>query len=579
MSKIQKEICYGIDAKRKLMEGINDLANAVKVTLGPLGHTVILERDFGTHYVTKDGVTVAKEVSFKDPIKDMGARIIKDVAIKTNDEAGDGTTTSVVLTQAILNEGIKAVMSGHDVTAMQRGMKNAMKVAKDYINKSASEVTNENIKQIATVSANGDTFIGELLADAVDKVTMNGVITVDNSKTMETYVEVQDGFKIKRGYVSQYFMTDPVRNECVLDNPYILITDFHLSNTSEVLTLLEQLNAKGGSLLIIADAIDGEFLQTLVMNKLRGVLKVAAIKAPGFADTKKEMLMDIAAQTGGQVIASDSGIELKDVTLENLGRAKRVTINKNETVIIGGNKDDEQILSLSASIDQELADNPTMTRKLYLQDRKASLTNGVAVLYVGASSEIEQKEHIIHRDLKLKNIMIKYNNKIPIIGFLIKLSDFGYSKVMNEESMTATNLGTPATKAPEIMFGNDYNSKADLWSVGVIIYQLLFDKLPFPAKNVSQLKEIIRKSNGVKLPEPNNNPISDVCFNLIDRLLQKNPEERIDFDDYFNHKFFTEEHKKYLIENINKKEETKTKRIIKSISNYEINKSTTKKLM
>ena len=480
MSKIQKEICYGIDAKRKLMEGINDLANAVKVTLGPLGHTVILERDFGTHYVTKDGVTVAKEVSFKDPIKDMGARIIKDVAIKTNDEAGDGTTTSVVLTQAILNEGIKAVMSGHDVTAMQRGMKNAMKVAKDYINKSASEVTNENIKQIATVSANGDTFIGELLADAVDKVTMNGVITVDNSKTMETYVEVQDGFKIKRGYVSQYFMTDPVRNECVLDNPYILITDFHLSNTSEVLTLLEQLNAKGGSLLIIADAIDGEFLQTLVMNKLRGVLKVAAIKAPGFADTKKEMLMDIAAQTGGQVIASDSGIELKDVTLENLGRAKRVTINKNETVIIGGNKDDEQILSLSASIDQELADNPTMTRKLYLQDRKASLTNGVAVLYVGASSEIEQKELRDRVDDALNAVKSAIDGGFVIgsgLAFIaaadsviveknnIRMTDsesVGYNIVLRALSAPFKNLFNNAEVSPDLIL----NTITDKWIEG-----------------------------------------------------------------------------------------------------------------
>lgn len=394
MSDIQKDIFYGADARKKLMEGVNAIANAVKVTLGPKGRNVILHRDYGTHYVTKDGVTVAKDIMMKDPVTNMGCQLIKDVASKTNDEAGDGTTTSVVLAQAILTEGMRLVEAGYDPIELQKGMKMAANAVIEYIKENVSipvENDFEKIRQIATISANGDEMIGNLIAEAMEKVTSTGVIVVDNAKGYETTVEVTKGIKIDRGFVSPYFVTDE-KGQCVLEDPFILVTDFKISTTKDLIPLLEAINRTNKSLLIIADTVDGEFLQTLIMNKMRGVLKVAAIKAPSFGDTRIEIMKDIAAVCGANFISTQYGHQLNKVQPTDLGTCSKVTITKDNTIIVGGNLNEEDVNARVALIDGALEDEKPGINRDRLLERRGNLLGGVAVLYVGANSEIEQKE-------------------------------------------------------------------------------------------------------------------------------------------------------------------------------------------
>lgn len=393
---IQKNIVYSTEAREQLMKGVNALADAVKVTLGPKGRNVILQREYGTHYVTKDGVTVAKEIRMKDPILDMGAQVVKDVASKTNDEAGDGTTTATVLTQAILQEGMKFMAAGADPIEMQKGIKAKAEFMLTQIEDNLSipvENNFETIKQIATVSANGDERIGSLIAEAMEKVTTDGVIIVDHAKGVDTSIEVTEGMKIDRGFVSPYFITDLEKNLCELEKPWILVTDNKISVTKDLIPLLEGCNQQNKSLLIIADSVDGEFLQTLVMNKMRGSLKVAAIKAPGFGDNRKEIMKDIAAATGATVVSDELGTKLTNIQLDWLGNCDKVTIKKDETIIVGGDVDQQAVHERLAAIQAQLDDKSTSgNTEKQLIDRKARLTGGVAVLYIGACSEIEQKE-------------------------------------------------------------------------------------------------------------------------------------------------------------------------------------------
>lgn len=396
-NNIQKEICYSNEAREKLMEGVNRLANAVKVTLGPKGRNVILQREYGTHYVTKDGVTVAKEVMDKNPIIDMGIQVVKDVAIKTNDEAGDGTTTATILTQAILQEGMKLLAAGYDPIELQKGIKAKANHMLGLINDELSiSVENDfnTVRQIATVSANGDEKIGRLIAEAMEKVTTDGVIVVDNAKGVDTYTEVVDGLKIDRGFISPYFITDVNKGICELDNPFILVTDKTLDSTRDYVKLLEYINGLNRPLLIIADNVTSEFLQTVIINKMRGALKIACIKAPSFGDTKKEMLKDIAASVGATCINSDLNVDVTDINWEvALGTADKVTVKKDQTIIVGGHPDkaavEERLVIINNALDEK--DLNTSTKRTLLE-RKASLIGGVAVLYIGAGSEIEQKE-------------------------------------------------------------------------------------------------------------------------------------------------------------------------------------------
>lgn len=394
MTKIQKEIVYSSEAREALMKGVNELANAVKVTLGPKGRNVILQREYGTHYVTKDGVTVAKEIMRKDPIEDMGCQVVKDVAIKTNDEAGDGTTTATVLTQALLQEGTKLVTSGYDPIELQKGMIACANHLLSNLEDISTKVENnfDTIRQIATVSANGDEKIGSLIAEAMEKVTTDGVIVVDTARGVDTSIEVTEGMKFDKGYISPYFMTDPDKGVCELENPWILVTDNKISTTKDLVPLLEAVNAKNAELLIIADSVDGEFLQTLVMNKMRGVLKVAAVKAPGFGDDRKERLKDIAAVTGATLVSDEVGTTIDKLDVAWIGHADRVKIKKDETIIVGGKGNKDVIEERIKSIDLQLEDEKVSTNKDRLKDRKGRLAGGVAVMYIGAGSEIELKE-------------------------------------------------------------------------------------------------------------------------------------------------------------------------------------------
>lgn len=400
MSNIQKEITYSSNARESLMVGVNAIANAVKVTLGPKGRNVILQREYGTQYVTKDGVTVAKEVKMKNPIENMGCQVVKDVAIKTNDEAGDGTTTATVLAQAILTEGMKLLAAGYDPIELQKGIKAGANYILEVLNNDLSIPVDSNfetIKQIATVSANGDETIGSLIAEAMEKVTTNGVIVVDTAKGVDTSIEITDGMKIDRGYVSPYFVTNVDKGVCELEDPLILVTDYKLTVTKELIPILEGVNQMNRSLLIIADSVEGEFLQTLVLNKMRGTLKVAAIKAPGFGDNRKEIMKDIAALTGATFISADMGIKLEANSLAKFGedifgKCNKVTIKKDETIIVGGEGNSELISERVKSIDIALEDEKNGYSKDQLRERKGRLIGGVAVLYIGAGSEIEQKE-------------------------------------------------------------------------------------------------------------------------------------------------------------------------------------------
>ena len=387
-----KEIRYGEDARKALLEGVNKLADTVKVTLGPKGRNVVLDKSYGAPLITNDGVTIAKEIELDDPFENMGASLVKEVSTKTNDVAGDGTTTATLLAQVMLKEGIKDVAAGGDVLAIKRGMDKATEKVVEELKKISSTVNGrEDIARVATISSK-DEAIGNLIADAMEKVSKDGVITIEESKTSSTEVKVAQGMQFDKGYVSPYMVTDTEKMEAVMDNPYILITDKKISNIQDILPLLEELSSQSGKLVIIADDIESEPLSTLVLNKLRGVLNVVAVKAPGFGDKRKEMLEDIAVLTGGTVITSDLGLELKNTTLADLGRAKQVKVGKEETIIVDGSGDKNEVDKRVSQIRKAINETQSSYDKEKLQERLAKLAGGVAVIEVGAATEVEMKD-------------------------------------------------------------------------------------------------------------------------------------------------------------------------------------------
>lgn len=389
-----KEIKYNAEARELLKEGVDALADAVKVTLGPKGRNVIIDRKFGTPHITKDGVTVAKEVELEEPFANMGAQIVKEVASKTNDDAGDGTTTATVLAQSIIGVGIKNVTAGANPMGLKRGIDKAVAAVVENLRKQSQKVGDhiEKIEQVATISANNDNTIGSLIAEAMSKVNKEGVITVEEAKGTETTVEVVEGMQFDRGYISAYFVTDTEKMEAQLDKPLILITDKKISTMKEIMGVLEPVAQNGRALVIIAEDVDGEALSSLVVNKLRGTLKIAAVKAPGFGDRRKEMLEDIATLTGGTYITEDKGYRLEDVKLEMLGTADKVTINKENTTIVDGAGHKDAIKARVNQIRKQIETTTSDYDREKLQERLAKLAGGVAVLYVGAATEVEMKE-------------------------------------------------------------------------------------------------------------------------------------------------------------------------------------------
>ena len=387
-----KQIAYGEDARKALMKGIDQLADTVKITLGPKGRNVVLDKKFGAPLITNDGVTIAKEIELEDPFENMGAQLVKEVSIKTNDIAGDGTTTATLLAQALIREGMKNVTAGANPMVLKKGIADAVNVAVEAVKKNSKQVSGtDDIARVATVSSQ-DEFIGKLIAEAMEKVTTDGVITVEESKTAETYSEVVEGMMFDRGYIAPYMVTDTDKMVAELDNPLILITDKKISTTQEILPLLEQIVQMGKKLLIIAEDVEGEALTTLVLNKLRGTFTCVAVKAPGFGDRRKEMLQDIATLTGGTVITSDLGLELKDTTVDQLGTARQVKIEKENTIIVDGSGDKEAIKGRVAQIRPQIETTTSDFDREKLQERLAKLAGGVAVIKVGAATEVEMKE-------------------------------------------------------------------------------------------------------------------------------------------------------------------------------------------
>ena len=387
-----KEIKYGAEARRALEAGVNQLADTVRVTIGPKGRNVVLDKSFGAPLITNDGVTIAKEIELEDRFENMGAQLIKEVASKTNDVAGDGTTTATVLAQAMVHEGMKNLEAGANPIILRKGMKKATDVAVEAIAKMSSKVKDKDqIAKVAAISA-GDAEVGQMVADAMEKVSNDGVITIEESKTMKTELDLVEGMQFDRGYISAYMATDMEKMEAVLDDPYILITDKKISNIQEILPLLEQIVQAGARLLIIAEDIEGEALTTLIVNKLRGTFNVVAVKAPGYGDRRKEMLKDIATLTGGQVISEELGMELKDTTMDQLGRAKSVKVQKENTVIVDGMGDKNAIADRVAQIKAQIEETTSDFDREKLQERLAKLAGGVAVIRVGAATETEMKE-------------------------------------------------------------------------------------------------------------------------------------------------------------------------------------------
>lgn len=387
-----KEVQYGIDARKSLEAGVNKLADAVKVTIGPKGRNVILEKSYGAPLITNDGVSIAKEIELEDKFENMGAQLVREVATKTNDVAGDGTTTATVLAQAMITAGMKNIAAGANPIILRKGMKAATEVAVDAIQKMSRKVTGKDqIAKVASISAANEE-VGVLVSDAMEKVTSDGVITIEESKTMKTELDLVEGMQFDRGYVSAYMATDMDKMEANLDNPYILITDKKISNIQDILPVLEQIVQAGATLLIIAEDIDGEALTTLIVNKLRGTFNVVGVKAPGYGDRRKEMLVDIATLTGGEVISSDLGNELKDATIEMLGRAKSVKVRRDETIIVDGEGNADDIKSRVAQIKQQIEETTSDFDREKLQERLAKLSGGVAVIRVGAATETEMKE-------------------------------------------------------------------------------------------------------------------------------------------------------------------------------------------
>ena len=387
-----KQIKYGVDARKALEAGVNQLADTVRVTIGPKGRNVVLDKSFGAPLITNDGVTIAKEIELEDPFENMGAQLVKEVATKTNDVAGDGTTTATVLAQAMINEGMKNLAAGANPIVLRKGMKKATEAAVEAIQKMSQPIEGRpSIARVAAISA-ADDAVGEMVADAMEKVSKDGVITIEESKTMKTELDLVEGMQFDRGYISAYMCTDMDKMEAVLDDPYILITDKKISNIQEILPILEKIVQSGSKLLIVAEDIEGEALTTLIVNKLRGTFSVVGVKAPGYGDRRKEMLKDLAILTGGQVISEELGLELKDTTMEQLGRAKSVKVQKENTIIVDGcgNKDD--ISARVAQIRAQIGETTSEFDKEKLQERLAKLAGGVAVIRVGAATETEMKE-------------------------------------------------------------------------------------------------------------------------------------------------------------------------------------------
>ncbi len=389
-----KEIKYNIDARALIKDGVDELANAVKVTLGPKGRNVVLEKKFGAPQISKDGVTVAKEIELEDPYKNTGAQMVKEVASKTNDQAGDGTTTATVLAQSIMNVGIKNVTAGANPMDLKRGIDKAVSKVVESLKKQSKTIGDDRkkIEQVATVSANNDTYVGNLIADAMGKVKKEGVITVEEAKGIETTVEVVEGMQFDRGYISPYFVTDTEKMEAVLEDPYILITDRKVSTMKDLMPVLEPVAQEGRPLLVIAEDVDGEALATLVVNKLRGSLKIGAVKAPGFGDRRKEMLEDIAILTGGTVVSEEKGLKLDSVNTEVLGKAEKAVLDKENTTLVNGKGEKSNIEARVNQIKTQIENSTSDYDKEKLQERLAKLAGGVAVLYVGAASEVEMKE-------------------------------------------------------------------------------------------------------------------------------------------------------------------------------------------
>lgn len=387
-----KQVIHGEESRAAILRGVNQLADAVKVTLGPKGRNVVIDKKFGSPTITKDGVTVAKEIELKDTLENMGAQMVREVASKTSDVAGDGTTTATVLAQAIFKEGVRTVAAGANPMALKRGIEKSVEKIVEEIKRMAKPVSGNDIKQVGTVSANGDTNIGQHIADAMEAVGKDGVITVEESKTMDTSLDVVEGMQFDRGYLSPYFVTDPERMEAVLDNPFILINEKKVSSMKDLLPILEQVAKLGKPLLIIAEDVEGEALATLVVNKLRGTLNVAAVKAPGFGDRRKAMLEDIAIMTGGKVISEDMGVKLESVTVDDLGQAAKITIAKDNTTIVDGNGSDAEMQGRVKLIRNQVEETTSDYDREKLQERLAKLVGGVAIIKVGAATETEMKE-------------------------------------------------------------------------------------------------------------------------------------------------------------------------------------------
>jgi chaperonin GroEL len=387
-----KQVIHGEESRAAILRGINQLADAVKITLGPKGRNVVIDKKFGSPTITKDGVTVAKEIELKDALENMGAQMVREVASKTSDVAGDGTTTATVLAQAIFREGVKTVAAGANPMALKRGIDKAVERAVEEIKRLSKPVKGDMIAQVGTVSANGDQTIGNIIAEAMNKVGKDGVITVEESKTMETSLEVVEGMQFDRGYLSPYFVTDPERMEATLENPLILIHEKKISSMKDLLPLLEQVAKMGKPMLIIAEDVEGEALATLVVNKLRGTLNIAAVKAPGFGDRRKAMLEDIAIMTGGKVISEDLGIKLENVKLDDLGRAKKITIDKDNTTIVDGAGKESDMQGRVKTLRAQIEETSSDYDREKLQERLAKLIGGVAVIKVGAATETEMKE-------------------------------------------------------------------------------------------------------------------------------------------------------------------------------------------
>ena len=448
-----KEIKFNTDAREALKKGVDQLADAVKVTLGPKGRNVVIEKKFGAPQITKDGVTVAKEIELEDKFENTGAQLVKSVASKTGDDAGDGTTTATILTQAIVNEGLKNVTAGANPMDLKRGIDKAVGAVVDYIKQNAELVGDnyDKIEQVATVSANNDPEIGKLLADAMRKVSKDGVITIEESKSRDTSIGIVEGMQFDRGYLSGYFVTDAEKLECVMENPYILIYDKKISNLKELLPVLQPAAESGRGLLIIAEDVDSEALTTLVVNRLRGGLKICAVKAPGFGDRRKAMLEDIAILTGGTVISEEKGLKLEQATLDMCGSADKVTISKDNTIIAGGTGSKDAIADRIIAIKKEIENTTSNYDKEKLQERLAKLAGGVAVLYIGANSEVEMKEKKDRVDDALCATRAAIEEGVVAGGgttYIRALSALEGLKGDNADEQTGINIIKSAIEAP-----------------------------------------------------------------------------------------------------------------------------------